>query len=84
MSVCVSPSAGDVVPEARTFEAVADGDGDSKFTVAVCVTLVPSVVSVAISVTASALESVTVNEIWPFEPVVAGDGAPTVAVEELA
>ena len=43
----------------------------------------PSVVSVAVSVTVSATESVTLKETWPFEPVVAGDDAPTVA-EPLA
>jgi hypothetical protein len=84
MRVCVSPSAGAVVADASTLEALAEGDGFSKLTVAVFVSVVPSVVSIAVSVTVSATESVTVNEIWPFEPVVAGDGAPMLAVEELA
>jgi hypothetical protein len=83
MRVWVSPSAGDVVPEASTFDAVADAAGSANVTLAVCVIGIPSVVSVAVNVTVSATESVTLKETCPFEPVVAGEGAPTIAVEEL-
>jgi hypothetical protein len=65
-------------------DAVADGDDVWKFTVAVWVRVMPSVVSVAVKVTDSATESVTEKETWPFEPVVAGEGVPTTAVPELA
>jgi hypothetical protein len=63
---------------------VPDGDDVWKFTVGVCVRVIPSVVSIAVKVTGSATESVIKKETWPFDPVFATEGAPTTAVPELA
>jgi hypothetical protein len=63
---------------------VADGDPDANVTVGACVRVIPSVVSVAVSVICSATESVTAKDTLPSEPVIAGDAAPMTAVPELA
>lgn len=63
-----------------TVEADADGDAVANVTVGIDVRGTLSVVSVAVSVTVSATESVNRNDTWPFDPVVAGAGAPTTAL----
>ena len=57
ISVWVSPSAGEVVTGAVTVEAVADGVPDENTTVGCELSSVPSVVSVAVRVTVSAVSS---------------------------
>ena len=81
MSVWVSPSAGDVLAEAVTVEADADGDPDAKVTEGFDVrTRLLSVVSVAVNVTVSGTVSVNGKDTWPLDPVVVGEGAPTTAL----
>jgi hypothetical protein len=80
ISVWVSPSAGEVVAEAVTVEADADGDAVANVTLGIDVRGTLSVVSVAVRVTVSATESFNGNDTWPFDPVVAGVGAPTTAL----
>ena len=80
ISVCVSPSAGEVVAEAVTVEAEADGDPARTPRWRLRCEVMLSVVSVAVKVTVSATVSVTEKDTWPFAPVTAGDGAPTTAL----
>ena len=80
IAVWVSPSAGEVVAEAVTVEAVADGVPAANVTVGVDVRVTGSVESVAVNVTVSGTVSVNGNDTWPFAPVVAELGAPTTAL----
>ena len=82
ISVWVSPSAGEVVPEAITVEALADGAEVANVTVGFDMRVTLSVVSVAVNVTLSATESVNEKDTRPSGPVIAWEGAPTTALPE--
>jgi hypothetical protein len=77
----VDPSAGTVDGEAAIVDAVAEGAGVSNMTVTVCVSVTPSVTSVAVKTTDSGVESENWNEAVPSEPVTADVGVMSTVVE---